>query len=680
MKQVRNNGFQTTIVIGGRMSRSLRNAFRSTQSGATATARVMKTSAKVVAAASTAVGAASAAGMAVATKSAVEYQDQLADTSTLLDGDVASKVSKLSKNVKSLSVVTGKTTTDMNAGLYQVVSAFGDTADSARYLEVASKAAVGGNAEIASSVSLLSSVTKGYGDTTVEATQKVSDLAFKTVKLGETTFPELAANMGKVIPIASALGSRQEELFGSMATLTGVTGNTAEVSTQLRATYQGLLQPTGNMQKALEALGYANGKAAIESEGLGDLLIKLRKLVNDDEVAFSSLFGSVEAKSAVLALTGSQAENFAKKTAEMATASGTAEAAFLAKSKTAKGLFNRLKSVGNVIAINIGEKALPTLVRMSEYLLDAFETHQPEINTFIDSVASIAGVVFPALISSVQVAWEKLTGVYRFLSGNWNKIEPIVVGVTAAFLAFKVMTSAINIAMGAYRIAMLVATAVTTGFASVMAVVTSPVFLVAAAIGLVIGAGWALYKNWDTITKGLSAFWQNNVMPVFAGIGEWFSGIFEGVVKIFKGYVNIYVNIINLIVDKLNGINIDIPDWVPGIGGETFGISIPKLPTFALGGVATGPSIFGEAGPEMAIPLKRGNRRSLDLLNQTAQMLGVSSPKGGTVEELHYHYSPVIQGGEPSKVDRVLKDNFEEFKKFTRRDRKQRRRVAFSDG
>ena len=60
---------------------------------------------------------------------------------------------------------------------------------------------------------LLSAVTKGYGDTSAEAVQKAADLSFATVRLGQTTFPELAAAMGKVIPLASTLGVEQEQLF-----------------------------------------------------------------------------------------------------------------------------------------------------------------------------------------------------------------------------------------------------------------------------------------------------------------------------------------------------------------------------------------------------------------------------------------------------------------------------------
>ena len=134
--------------------------------------------------------------------------------------------------------------------------------------------------------------------------------------------------MGKVIPLASTMKVSQEELFGAMATLTGVTGNTAEVSTQLRATIQGMLQPTTAMTGKIKKLGYENGQAMIESLGLQGTLDKLKESVGGNEIAFSELFGSVEAKNAVLALTGAQAENFTEKTNAMRNAVGATEDAF----------------------------------------------------------------------------------------------------------------------------------------------------------------------------------------------------------------------------------------------------------------------------------------------------------------------------------------------------------------
>jgi hypothetical protein len=63
---------------------------------------------------------------------------------------------------------------------------------------------------------------------------------------------------------------------------------------------------------------------------------------------------------------------------------------------------------------------------------------------------------------------------------------------------------------------------------------------------------------------------------------------------------------INAIIGALNTIQMDIPDWVPMFGGQTWGINIPKVPMLAEGGFVDRPTtaIIGEAGPEVVTPLR----------------------------------------------------------------------------
>jgi hypothetical protein len=137
----------------------------------------------------------------------------------------------------------------------------------------------------------------------------------------------------------------------------------------------------------------------------------------------------------------------------------------------------------------------------------------------------------------------------------------------------------------------------------------------------------------------------------WSGISSWFTSLFDGIFGILKGFVNTAIKGINYLIKGLNKINIKVPDWVPGIGGKEFGIHIPEIPTFARGGLATQPSIFGEAGPEMAIPIKR-TPRSLGLLNQTARMLGVEPMGGGSPQ---FIFAPVINGGSSAEIESKLR-------------------------
>jgi TP901 family phage tail tape measure protein len=292
---------------------------------------------------------------------ASSFEDGMANVSTLLQGDVSNRIEELGDNIQQLQVQTGQTAETLTDGLYQVISAFGDTAASAEILETATKAAAAGGAAVADSVNLISAVTKGFGDTSAEAAQKASDLAFETVRMGQTTFPELAASMGAVIPLASTLGSSQEELYGAFATLTGVTGSTAEVATQLRATYTDLLSPSKEMAAALKDMGYESGQAAIEAIGLNGTLQGLKESVDGDELAFANMFASVRSQTAVLALAGSQAENFTEKTLAMADAAGATDTAFGKMQATFSASVAKLTEVGNVIKTNLGQAALPSL-------------------------------------------------------------------------------------------------------------------------------------------------------------------------------------------------------------------------------------------------------------------------------------------------------------------------------
>lgn len=73
-------------------------------------------------------------------------------------------------------------------------------------------------------------------------------------------------------------------------------------------------------------------------------------------------------------------------------------------------------------------------------------------------------------------------------------------------------------------------------------------------------------------TQGWEKAWQN--------VGDIFRNTFNGIVQIAE-------NAINFIVDSLNELSFDVPEWVPKIGGQTFGFDMDRvrLPRLASGTV-----------------------------------------------------------------------------------------------
>ncbi len=343
-----------------------------------------------------------AAGTA-AIKMSNDFNASMANVATLIPGNV-DRVNELKDAVQDMAVDVGKHTGDLADGLYQVVSAFGDTADTAKILEINAKAAAAGVATTTDAINLTSAVTKGYGDTTAEAVGKVSDLAFTTVKLGQTTFPELASSIGRVTPLAASLGLSMEELFGVMATATGVTGSAAEVSTQLRGVLQSLMAPTDSMTKLIKKMGFESGAAMLEQLGLQETINTVVNAAEKSNTPLQKYIGSIEGQTLALALAGPQAESFTEKLNAMKDVSGATDEAFKEQTEgiNAAGFqWEQFKIKIETTAQDIGDKLAPALSnllsKISE-LVDRFTELSPKQQDMILKIAALAAVLGPALV------------------------------------------------------------------------------------------------------------------------------------------------------------------------------------------------------------------------------------------------------------------------------------------
>ena len=90
----------------------------------------------------------------------------------------------------------------------------------------------------------------------------------------------------------------------------------------------------------------------------------------------------------------------------------------------------------------------------------------------------------------------------------------------------------------------------------------------------------------DFLTGVFTLDWKK----AWEGIKEIFRGIWNTIVGVFEAAVNLIIKGINWLIDQLNKIHFEIPDWVPGIGGKSFGINIShvnelKIPRLAQGAV-----------------------------------------------------------------------------------------------
>ena len=237
-------------------------------------------------------------------------------------------------------------------GLYQVVSNGVPENNWIDYLRASAKASVGGVADLGEVVKVTSTIIKNYGLAWDDATS-VQDKIQLTAKNGVTSFEQLAMALPRVTGNAATLGVSIDELLATFSTLTGVTGDTAEVSTQLAAIFTALVKPSSEAATMAQKMGIEFNAAAIKGAGgFQNFLAQLDSSVQayasksgmlKDEI-YAKLFGSAESLRALGPLTGQLKDSFEKNAEAMTNSAGTINNAFNTMSSTGSATMQLLKN------------------------------------------------------------------------------------------------------------------------------------------------------------------------------------------------------------------------------------------------------------------------------------------------------------------------------------------------
>lgn len=412
----KSNALELSIRIAGKVDNSLTAAIKTAKNQTSGLARSVSTFAKTSAAALVGVTAAVVGTAATCGKQAADVEKAMAQTRTLLTGTAdktQARTAELTQDVMNISRVTGRVSTEIAAGSYQVISAFQDTADTASILETATKAAIAGQAETVDTVNALAAVTKAYGDTSARAVTHVSDLSFETIRLGQTTMPELANGIQKASGSAAALHVSQEELYAGFATLTGVIGNTDTVGTALNTLYTKMLKPSTALSKAVESLGYKSAYAMVQQEGLGGTIKKLGQYAGGDATKFAALFSMRDLKAAQGIL--NTMDVYEQKLSELQDADGATDRAFMTSINNWNDMFGIASNKVSVFAQQVGMKLLP-------YAKDFLSDAMPKIDNLMDTVLAGIDKIMP-----------KIEALFKYLSQNGPQVAGIASAVAAAW-------------------------------------------------------------------------------------------------------------------------------------------------------------------------------------------------------------------------------------------------------
>ena len=359
--------------------------------------------------------AAFAAIVAATTKAildATKYEKVLANVSTMVTSNIGPTMETFNKALLEQSKLLGEDVQSLGKGLYDILSAgITDTGDAMHVLEVSAKAARAGLTDTGVAADALTTIINAYG---LEANQAgmVSDVLFKTVQRGKTTFAQLAPSVGRVATLSAQAGVSLEEMGAALAIMTRRGVKTDEAVTALRSVITGFLKPT-------EELTEAFGENALQSRGLADVLNEMAGMPPD---VLAKFFPNVRGLLGVI----TAAQDMTSETQEfidtLKQGSPTMDA-FEKQTATFGFTWDQFAKTLEATSIQIGTKILPVVGDAIKNITNFINDNEEAMTAVGDTIATVLKTVIDFGGQVFTLVGELAGEIIGFLEENQEIVE-----------------------------------------------------------------------------------------------------------------------------------------------------------------------------------------------------------------------------------------------------------------
>lgn len=220
--------------------------------------------------------------------------------------------------------------------------------------------------------------------------------------------------------------------------------------------------------------------------------------------------------------------------------------------------------------------------------LGAWSQIQPAIVVLMASFSRLKDVIsggINSVLLALQPAFNAINQLINIILSLGSSISGVLMPILQLLAIFlgsvfiTVLVIAANVITNSIITAINIATVVITGFLGVLN-------------GIITFLTGVFTGNWEMAWQG--------IVKVFDSIFSTITGIVDSVLSGIKANIN-------SVIDGINSIQFTVPDFIPGIGGQTFeGLNIPKFAR-GTGNFAGGPAIINEQGGEI-VDLPSGTR------------------------------------------------------------------------
>lgn len=274
-------------------------------------------------------------------------------------------------------------------------------------------------------------------------------------------------------------------------------------------------------------------------------------------------------------------------------------------------VWNAIKSIVSA-AISVVSSVISTVLNTIKTIFSTiWNSIKTTVNTVWNAIKSTISTVINTISTIISTV---LNSIKTTFSTIWNSIKTTV---TTIINSIKSTISTVINAVSTTISTVLnsIKTTFSTVWNSIKTTVSTIINSVKSTISTVMGSiQTGISTALSSIKTNWSNMWTNmktTVVNIFNGIWSSIKGVINSIIGGIESMANAVIKGINSMIKALNNLSFDVPDWVPEIGGKTFGFNIPtisaiSIPRLATGGVVDQATVamIGEAGQEAVVPLE----------------------------------------------------------------------------
>lgn len=453
---------------------------------------------------------------AAATKASMDFEAQMSKVQAI-SGATGEDLGNLRDQAIQLGADTNFSASEAAAGMELFASAGFKTNEIMAAMPGILDTAAAGGVSIAQATDVAASALNGFGMAASDVGH-IGDVLAKFAGDTNAGIMDTGEAMKYIAPVSKALGISFEDTAAAIGLLSNAGIKGSQAGTVLRGALTNLAAPTDKAAQVMESLGMnffdANGKMLPMADILGILKDKTSGLTQQQKAStMETLFGK-EAMSGMLALVDQGPEKFTELTQSLTNCDGASKEMAGVMSNNLQGALNAMEGSLETAAIKIGDVLAPMIKGAATWIgemANKFSALPKPMQEFIVKFALVAAAIGPVLIILAKL------------------IESV--------------RTVISVFTGITRIA--------TIASSLPALMSAPILMVVGIIGLIAGAVYLIYKNWDTLKVYFQTF-ITFLKNLFNGFLEFIKWIFNGIGSAVKWIIDGIGSMCNSIGDFFN--------------------------------------------------------------------------------------------------------------------------------